>query len=301
MFNYRELLEGGNGQAGNAFFVIESELELFVGKNDSYYKEKWVKSRHCKPGWSWNSGAAIFTAIWCGYRKQYKLALLFLLFVLLSAALAYYMGWNYTIPFINVTPIMLTAIVLGMIFFGLFANRLYYRYALRKIHRIKTKGETDEKTKAFFIQRSGGTSCLGLIVMLVLSTGIFFLSHMLFPTSADIIHKVRDSSLYKYPLYTIGESFDEYFLHPKWRYYRAPDGLELVEFHGYTREEKQDKIVIQFLVDYHLNEIEPYTMAVNGQLQEEEQFDALMEEIFQVENPFELDDELEKGNEKNAL
>ncbi|GAA3327208.1 hypothetical protein GCM10020331_066220 [Ectobacillus funiculus] len=64
---------------------------------------------------------------------------------------------------------------------------------------------------------------------------------------------------------------------------------------------ERTKIVIQFLVDYQLGEIEPYSLEINGVVQEEAAFYELMDSVYSVQNPFELDDDLDKGSEKNAL
>jgi hypothetical protein len=111
----------------------------------------------------------------------------------------------------------------------------------------------------------------------------------------------RTGSLYDYPLYAIGERFEHYFRDAASEYYRAFEGLEIVEFRGIAAMADRGKVVIQFIVDYHYSEIEPYIVEVNGELQDEEGYHQLIDTIFDVETPFRLEDELEDGNEKNVL
>ena len=50
---------------------------------------------------------------------------------------------------------------------------------------------------------------------------------------------------------------------------------------------------IQFVVDYKLGEVGPYSFMVNGESKTEEEFLKLMEEIFKVQNPFDIEDGLQ--------
>ncbi|HFK1410432.1 TPA: DUF2628 domain-containing protein, partial [Bacillus cereus] len=55
----------------------------------------------------------------------------------------------------------------------------------------------------------------------------------------------------------------------------------------------RQKVKIQFVVDYKLGEVEPYSLMVNGESKTEEEFLKLMEEIFKVQNPFDIEDGLQ--------
>ena len=57
---------------------------------------------------------------------------------------------------------------------------------------------------------------------------------------------------------------------------------------------------IQFVVDYKLGEVEPYSFMVNGESKTEEEFLKLMEEIFKVQNPFDIEDGLQVNVFKKA-
>lgn len=53
------------------------------------------------------------------------------------------------------------------------------------------------------------------------------------------------------------------------------------------------KVTIQFIVDYKLGEVEPYSLTINGESKNEEEFLKIMEEIFKVQNPFDIEDGLQ--------
>ncbi len=263
-----------------------------------YYRKKWDKEDKRIARWSWNGWATIFNVGWFGYRKYYLPAFLFVISLVACDAFSYYMGFNVALPIINIAPLTFLLLILMMIGVGLFANGLYYRFAERKIYRIRAKEIKDKAIESYLIRDSGGTSKIGATIVTVLTATSILLSHFFFPTDQDVIRKVRTSSLYEYPFFTIGESFDLYFQQSQWDYYRGTDGLELVEFHGYTRDMPRRKVMIQFVVDYQLHEIEPYSLSINGQPQGEKEFLKMMEDVFQIQNSFELDDELQWDDSK---
>ena len=121
---------------------------------------------------------------------------------------------------------------------GIFANGLYYQFAERRIYRIKAREIKDKSVENYLINDSGGTSKMGATIVTILAVASIFLA--IFPTDRDVIQKVRTSSLYEYPFFSIGESFENYFQNSGWIYYRGTEGLELVEFQGITPE-RQDK------------------------------------------------------------
>lgn len=77
--------------------------------------------------------------------------------------------------------------------------------------------------------------------------------------------------------------------------------MELVEFHGYNHGMTRQKIIIQFVVDYRLHEIEPYSLTVNGEPQGEKEFLKMMEDVFRTQDLFELDDGLQKDEKRNVI
>ncbi|MDM5188273.1 DUF2628 domain-containing protein [Bacillus sp. DX4.1] len=280
---------------------IEKDMEQYVGSHYPHFKRKWDVEEKRIARWSWNGWAAIFHAGWFGYRKYYLPAFLFVFLLVTCDAFSYYMGFNVALPIINMVPLTFILLILGMIGFGIFANSLYFRFAERKIYRLKAKGIENEEVERYLIRDSGGTSKIGAAIVTILTAASIFMSHFFFPTDRDVIQEVRTSSLYEYPFFSIGESFEQYFQQPSWTYYRGTDGLELVEFHGYSRGANRQKVVIQFVVDYHLHEVEPYALELNGEPQGEKEFLKMMEDVFRIQNPFELDDGLQWDDEKEML
>ncbi|EMA6343131.1 DUF2628 domain-containing protein [Bacillus cytotoxicus] len=290
-----------HNESNGGISPLETAIEQFVGVHYPYYRKKWDQENKRIARWSWNGWAAIFTVGWFGYRKYYWPAFLFVISLVACDAFSYYMGFNVALPIINIVPLTFLLLIFMMIGVGLFANGLYYRFAERKIYRIKAKEIKDKAIESYLIRDSGGTSKIGAVMVTVLTAASIFLSHFFFPTDQDVIRKVRTSSLYEYPFFTIGESFDLYFQQSQWDYYRGTDGLELVEFRGYTQDMPRRKIMIQFVVDYQLHEVEPYSLSINGQPQGEKEFLKMMEDVFQIQNPFELDDELQWDDSKKIL
>ncbi|MCI0764277.1 DUF2628 domain-containing protein [Bacillus sp. TL12] len=280
---------------------LEKDMEQYVGAHYPYYKRKWNTEKKRIAGWSWNGWAAIFNVGWFGYRKYYLPACLFVTLLVACDAFSYYMGFNIALPVINMVPLTFLLLILMMIGIGIFANGLYYRFAERKIYRIKARGIKNNDVEGYLIRDSGGTSRIGATIVTILTAASIFMSHFFFPTDQDVIQKVRASSLYEYPFFSIGESFEQHFQQPNWVYYRGEDGLELVEFHGYTSGMTRQKIVIQFVVDYRLHEIEPYSLTVNGEPQGEQEFLKMMENVFRTQDLFELEDGLHKDDKKEML
>lgn len=80
----------------------------------------------------------------------------------------------------------------------------------------------------------------------------------------------------------------------------------MVEFQGDSPDTSRKKVTIQFIVDYKLGEIEPYSLIINGESKNEEEFLKIMDEIFKVQNPFDIEDGLqvkviEKEVDRRAL
>ena len=71
---------------------------------------------------------------------------------------------------------------------------------------------------------------MGATIVTILAVASIFSA--IFPDRSRYYSKVRTSSLYEYPFFSIGESFENYFRNPGWAYYRGTEGLELVEFQG---------------------------------------------------------------------
>ncbi|KIQ88258.1 group-specific protein [Bacillus sp. L_1B0_8] len=273
--------------------LIDKELEVYVGRQYPYYKRKWELENKRIARWSWNGWATIFNIGWLGYRKYYVPAALFMLLLIACDAFSYYMGFNVALPIVNMVPLTFLLLIFILFGMGIFSNGLYYQFAERRIYRIKAREIKDKSVENYLIHDSGGTSKMGATIVTILAVASIFFSHFFFPTDRDVIQKVRTSSLYEYPFFSIGESFENYFQNSGWIYYRGTEGLELVEFQGYNAEVPGQKVAIQFVVDYKLGEVEPYSLTVNGESKTEEEFLKMMGEIFKVQNPFDIEDGLQ--------
>ncbi|AZJ20201.1 group-specific protein [Bacillus wiedmannii] len=282
-----------DNEQGESSSLIDKELEVYVGRQYPYYKRKWELENKRIARWSWNGWATIFNIGWLGYRKYYLPAALFVLLLVACDAFSYYMGFNVALPIINMVPLTFLLLIFILFGMGIFANGLYYQFAERRIYRIKAREIKDKSVENYLIHDSGGTSKMGATIVTILAVASIFFSHFFFPTDRDVIQKVRTSSLYEYPFFSIGESFENYFQNSGWIYYRGTEGLELVEFQGYNAGSPRQKVTIQFVVDYKLGEVEPYSLTVNGESKNEEEFLKMMDEIFKVQNPFDIEDGLQ--------
>ncbi|OWT50425.1 DUF2628 domain-containing protein [Bacillus sp. K2I17] len=282
-----------DNEQGESSSLIDKELEVYVGRQYPYYKRKWELENKRIARWSWNGWATIFNIGWLGYRKYYLPAALFVLLLVACDAFSYYMGFNVALPIINMVPLTFLLLIFILFGMGIFANGLYYQFAERRIYRIKAREIKDKSVENYLIHDSGGTSKMGATIVTILAVASIFFSHFFFPTDRDVIQKVRTSSLYEYPFFSIGESFENYFQNSGWIYYRGTEGLELVEFQGYNAGAPKQKVTIQFVVDYKLGEVEPYSLTVNGESKNEEEFLKMMDEIFKVQNPFDIEDGLQ--------
>ncbi|MBO9128153.1 DUF2628 domain-containing protein [Bacillus sp. 165] len=253
----------------------EQETDSRESESYAYHTYESNKKKHSTKQWSWT--ACLWNVFWLGYQRRFFSAFLFLLIFAFSQVGAYILGWNYAVPFVNVTYLSLVVYMAGMLFLGIYGNQLYYNR-----EHVKTK------------------RYIGLAASLCAAGFFYFISHYFYPTSIDIIKLVKRETLYEYPLYSIGAKFEQYFYNTKWAYQRGADGLEIVEFRGTAVSDKSE-VVLQFIVDYSYKEIELYTLSVDGEIQNEKEVYALMDRIFDVKTPFNLDDELEDDIEKKAL
>jgi Protein of unknown function (DUF2628) len=68
------------------FNVSEAELKQFIGPNADYYLS--AKDKITTIGWHWPAFLITFT--WLGYRKQYQLAVLFIVLTIVGGAVTQY-------------------------------------------------------------------------------------------------------------------------------------------------------------------------------------------------------------------
>jgi len=140
-------------------------LDAAIGPvNRSYYSPKFGRFAAGQGSVSWNWPSFFVTVFWMLYRRMYGYAALtwFVLpFAILLVALVVG-GISGDAGTAGSTYYLLHFIV-GFIVIPMFANRLYYRHATKKIARAKARF-SDEDDQLREVYRTGGTGGAGIIV-----------------------------------------------------------------------------------------------------------------------------------------
>jgi hypothetical protein len=212
--------------------ISPQELHKVVQKNTAYYDFKWGKVENPAQGNTWNWVAFFFPYFWLAYRKMYKLFIILTLLSVPSIVVP---------PFIDISDgiyLSLNLVLhLGvMIFTGWQGNRLYYKHAVRILH------------KAYYLQSKGGASFVGMIglqviVGIVFGVATFGLS--LLPTEPNIKNVVRSSDE--------GFALEVMTDNPTWKFVKKEKDYDVVEFTGYDYTEKKNvkiKFSVYFSEDY---------------------------------------------------
>ena len=143
-------------------------LDAAIGPvNKSYYRPKFDRFAAGQGSVSWNWPAFFVTIFWMLYRRMYGYALLVwfvlpMIFVIVAAIIGGISGD----PAVYGGTYYLLWMVFGFILIPMFANRLYYRHATKKIARAKAlfSNEEDQLREVY---RTGGTGGAGIIVAVV--------------------------------------------------------------------------------------------------------------------------------------
>lgn len=143
-------------------------LASYVGpRNADYYARQFGRFKNKNSSVSWNWPAFFVAAIWLLYRKMWLLAL------------GYWIGLPIALNMVRVIAAEVVGVpASGLLYFILYlaiyfvlmpmyANRLYYRHALKKSDKVKAMTSSPEQQSAE-LARIGGTSNVALIVLLVL-------------------------------------------------------------------------------------------------------------------------------------
>lgn len=132
-----------------------------------------------------------------------------------------------------------------MIFTGWQGNRLYYKHAVRILH----KGENmPDHEKAYYLQSKGGASFAGMIGLQVIVTIVFggaMFGLSLLPTEPNIKNIVRSSGE--------GVTLEIMTDNPTWKLVKKEKDYDVVEFTGYDYTEKKNvkiKFAVYFSEDY---------------------------------------------------
>lgn len=138
---------------------LEMRYDLFVGKNNAYYTQKWEEMGVNNQKLSFNFAAFFFSILWLGYRKMYALTSLIALGYLIFSAIIYIIILRYDLV-TNSQYIFEVLLVIISVFIGLFGNALYKRHAEK--HYGKAINLTKEQSSLDNLLRAkGGTSFLG--------------------------------------------------------------------------------------------------------------------------------------------
>jgi len=136
----------------------EEIIKSFLQKNSDYYLAKWklIASTGSKISWNW--AAFALTNLWLGYRKMYLYAFIYILLTLLSV-----------IPLIGIIAGLILWVGIGM-----YGNYFYGKFTYNKLVELKST-YTDEELFKQQIVKSGGTSIAGVLLVILMSFGIYLL------------------------------------------------------------------------------------------------------------------------------
>ncbi|PEI72126.1 hypothetical protein CN646_09640 [Bacillus wiedmannii] len=215
--------------------ISPQQLHTVVQKNTAYYDFKWGKVENPAQGNTWNWVAFFFPTFWLAYRKMYNLFIILMLLSVPSILIP---------PFIDISDGIFLSISLVfqlgmMIFTGWQGNRLYYKHAVRILH----KGEnTPDHEKAYYLQLKGGASFAGMIGLQVIVTIVFggaMFGLSLVSTEPNIKNVVRSSGE--------GVTLEIMTDNPTWKLVKKEKDYDVVEFTGYDYTEKKN-VKIKFAV-----------------------------------------------------
>lgn len=160
---------GAPAQATAAQAASDDELlDAAIGPvNKSYYRPKFDRFAGGQGSVSWNWPAFFITIFWMFYRRMYLYALLVwfalpIALVVVSAIIGGVTGD----PGAYVGTYYLLYIIVGFIIIPMYANRLYFGHAMKKIARAKAI-YSDGEDQIREVYRTGGTGGAGIIVAVV--------------------------------------------------------------------------------------------------------------------------------------
>lgn len=144
-------------------------LDAAIGPtNRSYYRPKFDRFEAGQGSASWNWPAFFVTIFWMLYRRMYAYALVvWLVLPVVFVIVAAIVGGISGNPETYVSTYYFLWAVVGFIFIPMYANRLYYRHATKKIARAKAMYSSSED-QVREVYRTGGTGGAGLIVAVIL-------------------------------------------------------------------------------------------------------------------------------------
>ena len=130
--------------------VIEhvEAIEIFVGKNFGYFREKWEIAKQKKSQNSWNWAAFLASGFWMAYRKMYLYSGIFIGALVLEQLCEYAFGFPSKLS---------NGVNLGIaVTFGLQGNAWYKLHAEKKVREITAINRPGQVKNE--LARQGGTS-----------------------------------------------------------------------------------------------------------------------------------------------
>lgn len=150
----------------NRDWLNEEEAEAFIGKNASFYLDKWNShSDSSLKGWNW--AAMFFSIEWMVYRKMYAEAILYFFII---STLAVLLGLLLSVFSINLNGTILRDTF--RIIMGIWGNAIYRKKALRVLRKNVVLNDAD---RLFALKNKGGVSVASVIICSVIEIGIGFL------------------------------------------------------------------------------------------------------------------------------
>jgi len=145
----------------NRDWLTRDEAEAFIGKNSSFYLEKWkAHSNSTLKGWNW--AAMSFGIEWMVYRKMYAEAILF--FVVVSS-----ISFGVAAIFIFGIGIPITSRrVIGNVFritIGVLGNYLYRKKAIRVLKMVVQENDSE---RIHFLNQKGGVSIISVVFCIII-------------------------------------------------------------------------------------------------------------------------------------
>ena len=147
-------------------------LMAFVGKkNAQYYQQRFQRFEAGGGAQTWHWPAFFFTSGWLLYRKMWWQAALYIFGLpLLSVGLTLLLALLLPLDVAELA-INLGAVIFSMIFMPMYANRLYFDHANRKVASIAA-AHADPTTQREVVTRKGGTSLWVLLPVFIFVLGI---------------------------------------------------------------------------------------------------------------------------------
>jgi hypothetical protein len=172
--------------------ISVKDLAIFVGQNTPYFLPKFKQFSDRNVKISFNFSALFFHGFYFIYRKMYLWGILALLFMgimaipdtLMAIDLVRSMidpnaaAWFDSSYLIGVSNVCSMIGIVARLLFGMFANRIYYRYSVDKIKKIQSQSLPHQEYVTA-LTKQGSVSMKVIVVLMILylvaSFGISFL------------------------------------------------------------------------------------------------------------------------------